>query len=359
MSKERTLSRRDFLKVGTQFLGAAILMDKLRFIPENAIETNERISDILSKTTPLGFDAEGNLIKLKTGKNGEDSGISLIPTYRNEVERNPMQEVRLLVVHYDGGERYRLSGAERTALNTVWGLNGNDPDGNGLGPTVQWCVDNSPIARNDSGIGGYGILQTQTASGNPLLPDRGLHVYISPIHPELDPSRARTVERFDSLGITSKLKGIVEAGITDFNSYAVGYEQIGTRFEERFPSDIEPPRLQFAHTLSLCIAAMRQFGLTPWDVVGHHEIQQKSDPGDYHMATLRFLLGVAALKGKIENRLVFGREEPMVYFSRLERYLRLVDRYGIYEDWNRWVGFDELVASLPSTRNDRLERINR
>jgi len=159
VSKEIKLSRRDFLRVGAQFVGAGILMDKLGYLPENELEINERISDILSKTTPLGFDAEGNLIKLKTGKNGEESEVSQILTHRNEVERNPMQEVRLLVVHYDGAERYRLSGVERTALNTVWGLNGNDPDGNGLGPTVQWCVDNYPIARNDTGMGG-----TQTVS---------------------------------------------------------------------------------------------------------------------------------------------------------------------------------------------------
>ncbi len=352
MSKEK-LTRREFLHVAAQYAGAYLLKDGVNpGRPENPI-LNERISDILSQITPLEFSPEGDL-RLSGDITSRENQLSIIPTHRNEVERRLMREVKLLVVHYDAGERYRLNGIERTALNTVWGLDGNDPDGNGLGPSVHWCVDNFPIQRNNSEEGGYGILQTQRASGNIERPYRGLHVRVSSENPELDSNRIRTAERFSDLGIVSNLNSLVDRGITDFNAYSLGYEQIGTEYEQRFPSDLEPPRLQMANTLSLCMAVLKQYSLSPWDIVGHHEIQQKADPGDYHMATLRFLLGVAALEGKIEERFVFCGTRPQSYFRKIERYLSEVDRYGIIGVWKEYVGFQELLDSLPG--NNHLDR---
>ena len=342
MSKER-LTRRDFLKTvvkSVEYTGVYCLGNSLggkNEAEKSEFVINERMSEIVSQIEPLGFNPWGNLVC-------PDGEISLIPTHRNEVERIPIEEVKLLVVHYDAGERYRASGIERNARNTVWGLNGNDPDGNGLGPSVHWCVDNFPIARNESGEGGYGVLQTQIASGNADRPYAGLHLGIDPIY---DPNRVRTSQRLESLGIRSNLSQLIEQEIENFNLYSLGYEQIGIYFEERFPSEGEPPSRQFANTLSLAIAVMEKFGLNPWDIVGHHEIQQKSDPGDYHMATFRFLLGLAALSGKVSADIVFCEDTPREYFGKVARYLEMVDRYGRYNEWKNWVGFDSLFDSLP------------
>jgi hypothetical protein len=335
------LSRREFIQFWL-LTGGGLFLRNLH--KESETSLNERVAEIMALVEPLGFDAEGNLCQLKAGKNGPDCRLSLIPTHFNEVRREPMEAVKLLVVHYDAGERYRENGVERTALNTVNGLNGNDPDGNGIGPSVHWCIDNFPIQRNETGAGGFGILQTQEASGDPFLPFAGLHVSTAPS--DVDPNRTRTRDRFVGLRIDSNLNGLVADDDRDFNLVSLGYEQVGTYFEERFPSDVEPPRRQLANAVSLCLAVMTEFHLSPWDIIGHHELQQKSDPGDYHLATLRFLLGVAAIQGKIRPQLVFGNESARIYFDKVADYLVLVDRYGRFNAWKQFVGFDAFVDSL-------------
>lgn len=355
MTNKEHLGRRNFLRA-TGMCSAGLyfgkIIDHIKPVEpddeEKKInpETNENVDNILKHYRPLGFDKKGNLINLCHSRN-ELRDISIIPTNRNlfPEERRKTKDVKLLVVHFDAGDRFRENGVERNALNTVWGLNGNDGDGDGKGPSVQWCVDSFPIENNDQGDKpGYGVLQTQLASGDPQRPYRGRHVSIDPL---VDANRIKTAEKFKKIGIRANLNEIVEKEITDFDGISVGFEQIGIYFDEGFPHYNQPPARQIANVLSLTIAAMRQFDLSPWDVVGHQEIQQKRDPGNYHMATLRVLLGIAALKGFVSKELVFkGSKDPYDYFKKVEEYLSDVDRYGRFYDWRYYIGLNKLLESV-------------
>ncbi len=354
MSKEK-LSRRDFWKMLYGFSGSALLSTLPRFdIPEylenydacDFIRLNKRTKEIMSKVQNLGFDKDGNIV-LSDKRPGEES-LSLIPTKRNEIEREKVKSVKLHVVHFDGGLRFRANGVERTALNTVWGLNGNDHDNDGYGATTHWCIDNFAIAKNDTKKGGYGVLQTQEASGDPRKPFKGIHVYIN----EWDDRRLRTAEKFKKLGVSSNLYDLVNNEITDINCFSVGHEQIGTKYEEGFPLKNQPPLLQIANNVSLCIATMKQFHLTPWDIIGHNEIQYKSDPGMTFMATMRFLLGVAALQNLVPRNLVFPRYlKEQTYFHKIAKYYKENDHMENYPDWKALIGFDDLIRSLEDWEN--------
>lgn len=354
MNKEK-LSRRDFGKLASGLLGGALLSTLPKFdLPEyfkdydvcDYIRLNKQTKEIMSKVQNLGFDKSGNII---FGDRRPGEGLlTLIPTKRNEIEREKVKSVKLHIVHYDGGLRFRASGAERTALNTVWGLNGNDHDNDGYGATTHWCIDNFAITNNDTKVGGYGVLQTQEASGDPRKPLKGIHIHIN----EWDDRRFRTAEKFTKLGVFSNIYNLVDNEITDINSFSVGHEQIGTKYERGFPSKNQPPLLQIANNVSLCIATMKQFDLTPWDIVGHNEIQYKSDPGMTFMATLRFLLGIAALQNLIPRSLVFPRNsKEQTYFQNIAKYYKENDHMNNYSDWKVFVGFDELVRSLEDWEN--------
>src|SRR3989304_9318763 len=110
------LSRREFMQCSL-LAGGGLILENFAKEPEIAI--NERVSEIMAMVEPLGFDYGGNLCKLKTGKNGDDCSLSHLPTHFNQVRREPMESVKLLIVHYDAGERFRENGLERTAANTV------------------------------------------------------------------------------------------------------------------------------------------------------------------------------------------------------------------------------------------------
>jgi len=354
MSKEK-LNRRDFIKAASGLFGSALLSTLPRFDTPMDYENhdvcdfvllNERIKNIMIQVQHLSFDKNGDIVF--GDKRPGEGFLSLIPTKRNEIEREKVKSVKLHVVHYDGGLRFRAGGKERTARNTVWGLNGNDHDNDGYGATTHWCIDNFVIARNDTGEGGYGVLQTQEASGDPHRPLKGIHVNIN----EWDDRRFRTAERFKKLGVSSKLYDLVDNEITEINNYSVGHEQIGTKYEEGFPFKNQPPLLQIANNVSLCIATMKQFSLTPWDIVGHNEIQYKSDPGMTFMATLRFLLGIAALQNLIPRDLVFPRNsKEQTYFQKIAKYYKENDHMNNYSDWKAFIGFDELVCSLEDWEN--------
>lgn len=273
-----------------------------------------------------------------------------MPTNWNLAKRKKVKSVELLIVHFDGALRYRANGQERTALNTLWGLNGNDYDGNGLGASTQWSVDNFPVKKQEGKERGYGVLQTHEASGDPMRPYEGTHVFVGGYYENGEPRDDRrkvTSERFEALGIESRLKPLVDSRVTDFDIYTVGFEQIGTKFDEGFPDCNQPPSRQLANVLSLTLACMEQFEKTPWDVLGHDEVQYKGDPGTMFMGTLRFLIGISALKGLVRKDLVFSRYKREVdYFKTLGEYTKLVDRYKKFDLWKEYVGYDDLVFYL-------------
>lgn len=343
--KDQSISRRDFLKLASGvacvlfFYPYLSLIDKLqKNLPDREDLQTLEIKSILEGIRPLIFDKSGNL-RLVSGEKGENLQVPFFPTSRKE--RRLVDKVRLIVVHYDAGPRYTRNGRERNALDTVNALNSNDSEKNGTGPSVHWCIDSFEIKNNDDKEKlGYGILQSQIASGDPKRPYRGRHVSIDP---KADNNRILTASRFVQIGVQSNLIDIVNKKITDFDGLSVGFEQIGNKFEEGFPKENQPPARQIANTLSLVITLMKQFDLSPWDVVGHNEIQQKSDPGDCYMATLRTLLGVASLEGIVPKDLVFKGVDEKKYFENVSVYLKVVDRYNKYYGWLRYIDFYNLI----------------
>lgn len=335
---ETDISRRDFLKMAA-FASAGLIVPR-EVLPLKP--THERLSAILELYTPLSFDKAGNLMILpKHREGGVMRPVSLIPTrYSQEksVESNLVAAVKLLVVHFDGADKEGKGGV-RTAASTVNGLNG------AYTSSTHWCVDEYPLNPWGDEQKGFGILQTQIASGIPDRPYQGAHVLIG-INLKTgapDVNRIKTLARFEKLGINSNLKELVEAGDNDYDKFSVGFEQVGARFSIGFPSNFPTDR-QIANALSLTMAVMNQYGLRAWDVVGHQEIQEKDDPGAEFMATLRFLLGVAAIKRYVPDSLVFEGKSKEEYFEKLKQYLITLRGETAFGLWSDYIGFDDYLA---------------
>lgn len=330
--KSQSVSRRDFLKLAP--LGAGIFLGKridpiLDYEVEGPnVEYGEKLSEILDNFTTLKFDEEGYLTTPQKLEQGEWDRLMLIPTRYNQEHHNnsnKVESVKLFVVHFDGAFRnYR--GQPRTAQNTLNGVNGNYA-------SVHWCVDEYKLAVSGEESDGFGVLQTHIPSDERTRPYEGAHVLIG-INlktGEPDITRLTTLERFRRLGINSKIEDLEERRTRDYDRYSVGAEQVGRNFSRSFPENF-PPASQFGNFLALTIAVMNEYGLSPWDVVGHHEIQEKDDPGDEFMATLRFSLAVAYIAG-VSDVSFFHSNSPSEYLTKLGQYYR--ERMG-EERFTRW-----------------------
>jgi hypothetical protein len=83
---------------------------------------NEEVREILSLTTKLEFDNEGNLFF--EGSTGEIKPVLIFETERHlKYQYTPVEEVKFFVIHYDGGPLKLASGDYRTVFNTLNGLN--------------------------------------------------------------------------------------------------------------------------------------------------------------------------------------------------------------------------------------------
>lgn len=346
--------RRDFFKVlglaaSTPLLSAFTQKNELPRINCENFVLNEKASSILSKVTPLSFDTEGNLVI--NNQLGEiEKSVFCIPSRRSKERQSTndkVKEVKLLVVHFDGAQRFLSSGKARNARNTLYGLDGKLA-------SVNWCVDEFDINPEGNMDVGYGILQTQPASDDPQKPYKGRHVTIgvelATGRPDLN--RIYTNDIFTKLGLKSNLSELIDRGIRDIDSYSVGYEQIGWYYSSNFPKNF-PPEKQIANALSLTLAAMKQFNLGPWDVVGHQEIQEKPDPGDEFMATLRFLMGVYKIQQKGIDNLSFSEYFAFKkHFNNVGKYLKEKSGKNRYDCWNNYIGFEKFVNSIYYTGNN-------
>jgi len=340
--------RRDFFNViglasATPLLSVFNKNNELFNIASEKLELNERARLILSEVVPLSFDEEGNLL-IKGSANEAGKCVVSIPSKRSierQATNTKVKDVKLLVVHYDGAQRFLRSWKARNARNTLYGLDGKLA-------SVNWCVDEFDINPEGNYDLGYGIMQTQPASDDPIRPYKGRHVTIgidlATNRPDLN--HIYTNDIFNKLGLNSNLSDLVESGIRDIDSYSVGFEQIGWYYSKNFPNYF-PPEKQIANALSLTMAAMKQFDLGPWDVVGHQEIQEKPDPGDEFMATLRFLMGVYALQQKGIDNLSFSE-----YFAFKRHFINvgnfLKEKSGVYRYscWNDYIGFERYMNSM-------------
>jgi hypothetical protein len=307
---------------------------------------SSRVEDVLSETTKeilslkqeLSFNQEGNLYF-------ENSDGEIAPVLMFETERHltypyePLNEVKFFVIHYDAGPLTLSSGAYRTVFNTLNGLNREAK------PSVQFCVDPYPITDELVENEGLGVILSQRPNS---IPYKGRHVQIG-INLETgaeDVNRINTADLYEGLGVGSKFVEFVNSGNKDFNSYSLGVEQVGTKFTTNFPHQF-PPNQQIANILALSEAVASRYDLSVWDIVGHHEIQEKSDPGDKYMLTLRYLLGLSYEANPDKFPEDFLEAESLYdYFSTLREYAISQIGEERYARWNEIYSMDEVLESL-------------
>lgn len=308
---------------------------------EKEIDINEYVNEILDSMPELQFSDNGNLMF-------KNSSGELVPVSLYETERykyfpySKMQEVKFFVIHYDGAPGVFANGKKGTVFNTLNGL--NDP--NRL-PSVQFLVDSFPITDKREGDNGMGILLAQRQSNDPKLPYAGKHVtvgYDATGRPDL--TRVGTVDLYKKYGINSDLIEFVDLGKRDFDSYALGVEQAGNHDVFSMQSEDKfPPTQEIANTIALCQSVSKYHDLSIWDIIGHDEIQEKSDPGDEYMLTTRFLLGLLYIEdeSKFPDNFLGG--------DTFEQFLVKLKNYSIarmgqerYDKWNSKFGMDQLIG---------------
>ncbi len=316
------------------------------------LDLGEYCLELFSGLRQLSFGREGNLIIHSArcynpeGKPNHispvDGSVNIIPTdfnKENHGESQKVSDVGLLVLHYDGAPRLTEMGTVRTSLNTLNGLNDYRK------ASVHFCVDELTICKEgehsqpEGSYLGYGILQTQLPSGDVEIPYRANHVSIE----KSDSARGITLELFKKYGIDSKIEEYFEKSDLWIDNHSIGIEMIGKKYELDFPDNF-PPLQQVSNTLSLILAIVNQYHLSPWDVIGHMEIQEKPDPGNLFMFLIRYSLGVAALTGAVSSPQVFSEDEPKAYFNTLNAYFR--ERLGgkDYLPYLGWLGIDRNPA---------------
>jgi hypothetical protein len=347
------LSRRDFMNVAAVAALAAAFYPMREIVenycfPEHGINPNAR--EILLNTPKLNFDAKGNLNYLS--ENNELLPVEVMPTdfnLKHSSERDLVKKISILIHHYDAGPRFGSDGLPRTAISTLWGLNSNFA-------STNFCIDEHPIGQKER----YGILQTQKVSGCTKNQHyRGKQVYIG-MYVESgrpDINRIKTLENFHKLGIASNLNDLADMTGDKMNYYSFSYEQVGTRFSRNFPDNFPPPR-QIANVFGLCLAVSNQYGLGPWDNVGHHEIQEKPDPGDEFMALIRYLYGISAITGMIDKQLVFKNAPEEKYFSNLRDYFSKRAGMDAYNKWDEKYGLNLLIDDIKNSENNNSFRKN-
>jgi len=302
----------------------------------NEIEINlsEEVFEILEKMPNMNFDNQGNLYFQEKGSDLVKK-VLVVETERHKVfPYEQLNDVKFFVIHYDGApENLAYTGEKRTVLNTLNGLNGNFL-------SVNFCVDSYPLSNEIIEGKGLGVIQSQKPSE---IPYKGKHVYIgydTDGRPDLN--SVYTSEFFSKLGINTELVPFVESGNKDFDSYSLSLEQVGMDFSKRFP-DSFPPVQQTANVLGLVKAACERYGIKAWDVVGHNEIQEKADPGDEYMLTLRYLLGIEyIIDGENLPDGFLGTDTSQEYFSKLREYAIAKMGEERYMVWNDIYGMDYL-----------------
>jgi peptidoglycan/xylan/chitin deacetylase (PgdA/CDA1 family) len=307
-------------------------------VEENPFRQIENIlspetKNILSLQPELNFNKDGELYF----KDGED----VKPVLTVETDRHlsfpyeQLNDVKFFVIHYDGGPQTLASGEYRTVLNTINGLNRTGK------PSVQFCVD--PYVVDDEFEEGEGVGVILSQATGPM-PYKGRHVMIG-YDLETgreDLNRVKTADLYEGIGVGEDFVDFIRAGNKDFDSFSLGVEQVGTNYSLNFPEQF-PPSQQIANVLALVEAASERYGLSAWDIVGHHEIQEKDDPGDEYMLTLRYLLGLSYL---LEEQLpddFLETDDPYDYFVKLKNYS--ISRMGEerYTKWNEIYGLDGVI----------------
>jgi len=317
-------------------------IEDIRNIPDGfkQINLNKEVSEILELTPKLEFDQGGRLFFV--ANDTELRPVAIYETDRHMVyPYTKMHEVKFFVIHYDDGPARRASGERRTVFNTLNGLNRD-----GL-PSVQFCVDSYPITNEIVEGEGLGVILSQEPHDPPF---RGRHITIGIelVTGRPDITRIETTNLFNKFDIVSELNDYVSMDHIDFDNYALGAEQVGDRNTFSLETSENSPSEQLvANMLGLSRAVASQYGLTVWDIIGHDEVQEKSDPGDEYMLTIRYLLGLSYMvdRGNLSDNFL-GGDIPLEFFIKLRNYSIAkmgVERYG---KWDGIYGMDDFILEM-------------
>jgi len=312
------------------------------------IVLSSEVSEILTLTPSVEFDQEGQLF---FKEDNQLKPVSIFETDRHlTYPYEKMKEVKFFVIHYDAGPANLSTGKPRTVFNTLNGLNGI-----GL-PSVQFCIDSYPITNKAQDDKGMGIILSQKPSE---LPYKGRHIGIGKNLEtgEPDINRIKTAELFVNLNIKSDLIDFVSTNNTNFDENSLGVEQVGEKFSRNFP-EFFPPAQEIANILALSSAVALKYDLSVWEIVGHNEIQEKSDPGDEYMSTLRYLLGIQYLTepNKFPEDFLKG-DTVEEYLTKLKDYS--MSRMGEerYQKWNQIYGLDNFLYQMKTNTKEDVPSI--
>lgn len=350
MGQQPEINRRDFLKL----MGAAGTELALSFVlPEVALAGAEKVESIRSKFTPIEFDRYGNLNLVR--RSGWHSTLIQLPNrstnygLKRTSPEYQIDSLELLVMHWDGVGRFDLANRERTAYQEKNAFNSpslNPPDG----LAINFALDDFPISTNEPAYVGSGVLSTMPTI-DAYRPYRATHVNT----PLSDKTPDRTVTLFTLCNINSRLSKLCwERSFSKldakygadaflfFDYHSIACEQPGTYFSTSFPDNF-PYDQQIANGVSLAHAALG-LGLSPWDVVGHHELYAKDDPGDEYMFTIRFLLGAFTYTGETQFERVFRGDSPTQYFQKLKDYfITRTKSSARFQTLDNYLGFRQFL----------------
>ncbi len=291
------------------------------------------VKEILSIQPELSFDENG---KLYYEEDESTNPVLTVETDRHlSFPYEQLSDVKFFVIHFDGAPQTLASGEYRTVLNTINGLNRSGK------PSVQFCVDSYPVSDEFVDKNGVGVILSQATGPMPYKGRNVIIGYDLETGRE-DLNRVKTADLYEQVGVGKDFVDFIRAGYKDFESFSLGLEQVGTNFSINFPEQF-PPNQQIANVLALVEAASERYGLSVWDIVGHHEIQEKGDPGDEYMLTLRYLLGLSYLLDEQLPDDFLETDDPYDYFVKLKDYS--IARMGEdrYMQWNEIYGMEEVL----------------
>lgn len=306
-------------------------------ISSQTLPVNDWAENILAKIPTYHFDKVGQLY-YRDPETGNDLPIPLHETNRHEtIEYTPVKRVLFFIIHYDGAAIKRPDGKFNTVFNTLRGLN------DGRLASVHFCVDSYPTNPLGEMYEGMGVIMTQAP--NPM-PYRGRHVIIGKDKQGNEDRNAYVnAEYFEIFGIRSNLIPFALGGNKDIDGYSLAMEMTGEGLSKDFPFNF-PPDQEIANTLGLIIAVANRYNLKVWDILGHNEVQQKPDPGEEFMLTLRYLLGIIWMRRSFPLPAGFLNDQPYDYFARVRWYHKLKMADWRYMMWNRFFGMDSFIEAL-------------
>jgi len=352
--KEKTISRRDFLK----FAGLNLAGLAFRGLPGNATDWISgwpglrlgvlpgSIRDILRRVPNLVV-AQNGYLYFHEEFQFLGGQLPLACTGWNLERSKPVDELFPdmrwgIVLHWYGDPDYfdrSLKGFLR-GFNSVRHIADYETQ-----TSAHFLVgDKPPSTHIERDEDFFGIVQTQqpSPSGVPYLASHLNNYAVRDFEGEQYFINALYKLGLAEGNLNPVLQDLYEGPDVDPNFRTIAVEIAGSDFEN--PNSVFPPQ-KMANVVAVVWALMKRYQIRAIDILGHHEVQLgNSDPGKKFMALIRFLIGIKALVDRDITMfyLVFGNflgenetpsEAVKKYFDYVRDYLVLV---GLPEDVYEW-----------------------